>query len=155
MKTFQCSAFFAFSIISPWDQGQIGIKWETKYAIYQKLTFFFVEKGYPWEQAWKCACKFVFYRLEHNAKGGSPCNWILKVLKWKNGIKSNGLTQIVNETNGIICLVIMFTPRVIVIKMSKIVHFLYFLLMTAKKQSQKKSHFWRFNDLDSEHKHDN
>ena len=40
MKTFQCSAFFAFSIIIPWDQGQIGIKWETKYAIYQKLTIF-------------------------------------------------------------------------------------------------------------------
>ena len=35
-----------------------------------------------------------------------------------------------------ICLVVMFTPRLMVIKMSKIVHFLYFLLMTAKYQSQ-------------------
>ena len=36
------------------------------------------------------------------------------------------------EKNGVIRLVIMFTPRVMVIKMSKIAHFLYFLLITAK-----------------------
>ena len=37
-----------------------------------------------------------------------------------------------DEKNGVICLVIMFTPRVMVIKMSKMAHFLNFLLMTAK-----------------------
>ena len=37
-----------------------------------------------------------------------------------------------DEKNGVICLVIMFTPRVMVIKMSKMANFLYFLLMTAK-----------------------
>ena len=37
-----------------------------------------------------------------------------------------------DEKNGVICLVVMFTPRVMVIKMSKITHFLYFLLITAK-----------------------
>ena len=40
--------------------------------------------------------------------------------------------QRVDEKNGVICLVVMFTPRVMVIKMSKIAHFLYFLLITAK-----------------------
>ena len=35
--------------------------------------------------------------------------------------------------NGVICLFIMFTPRVTVIKMSKMARFLYLLLMTAKK----------------------
>ena len=35
--------------------------------------------------------------------------------------------------NGVICLVIMFTPQIIVIKMLKLDHFLYFLLMEAKK----------------------
>ena len=40
--------------------------------------------------------------------------------------------QRVDEKNGVICLVVMFTPRVMVIKMSKITHFLYFLLITAK-----------------------
>ena len=41
-----------------------------------------------------------------------------------------------DEKNGVICLVIMFIPRVLLIKMSKMAHFLYFLLMTAKNQSQ-------------------
>ena len=42
----------------------------------------------------------------------------------------------VDEKNGVICLVIMFTPGVMVIKISKMTHFLYFLLMPAKNQSQ-------------------
>ena len=45
-------------------------------------------------------------------------------------------TQRVGEKNGIICLFIMFTTRVIVIKMLKLADFLYFLLMAAKNQSQ-------------------
>ena len=40
----------------------------------------------------------------------------------------------VDEKNGVICLV-MVTPRVMVIKMSKMAHFMYFLLDTAKNQS--------------------
>ena len=43
--------------------------------------------------------------------------------------------QRVHGKNGFIRLVI-FTPRVIVIKMSKMVHFMYFLLDTAQNQSQ-------------------
>ena len=35
--------------------------------------------------------------------------------------------------NGVIFLVAIFDPRVRVIKMSQIAHFLYFLLMTGKK----------------------
>ena len=44
--------------------------------------------------------------------------------------------QIVDEKNGIICLVIMFTPKGIIIKQSKNGSFLYFLPMAAKNQSQ-------------------
>ena len=40
--------------------------------------------------------------------------------------------QRVYENNGFICLVVIITPRVMVIKMSKMTHFLYFLLITAK-----------------------
>ena len=40
--------------------------------------------------------------------------------------------QRVDEKNGAICLVVMFTPRVMVIKMSKMTHLFYFLLITAK-----------------------
>ena len=41
--------------------------------------------------------------------------------------------QRVDEKN---CLVIMFAPGVMVIKMSKMGHFLYFILMEAKNPSQ-------------------
>ena len=44
--------------------------------------------------------------------------------------------QRVDEKNGVICLVIMYTPDVMVIKMSKMAHFLYFLATPAKNQSQ-------------------
>ena len=37
--------------------------------------------------------------------------------------------QLVAEKNGVICLVVMFTLRVMVMKMSKVFQFLYFLLM--------------------------
>ena len=48
--------------------------------------------------------------------------WNIKVQSSKNKWK-----------NGVICRVIMFNPIAVVIKMSKMGHFLYFLLMTAKK----------------------
>ena len=44
--------------------------------------------------------------------------------------------QKAEEKNGVICLVIVFTPGVMIIKMSKDAHFLYFLLMAAKNKSQ-------------------
>ena len=43
--------------------------------------------------------------------------------------------QKVDEKDGVILLV-MFTLRVMVIKMSKMVHFMYFLVNTAKNQSR-------------------
>ena len=49
--------------------------------------------------------------------------------KWK---LSTDKAQRVNKKNGVICLHIIFTPRVMVIKMSKMGHFLYFLVMTTK-----------------------
>ena len=44
--------------------------------------------------------------------------------------------QRIDEKNRVICLVIMFTPRVTVIKISKMAHFLCHLLMAAKNYSQ-------------------
>ena len=46
-----------------------------------------------------------------------------------------GRTQRVDEKNRLICLVL-FSPTIMVIKMSQLAHFLDFLLMTAKNQSQ-------------------
>ena len=45
-------------------------------------------------------------------------------------------TQKLDKKNGVICLVIMYTPGFVVIKMLQMAHSLYFLLMTAKNQSQ-------------------
>ena len=47
-------------------------------------------------------CKYVFYRPEHNAKGYSI---------------PRDRARRVGEKNVVFCLVIMFTPRVVVIKM--------------------------------------
>ena len=58
---------------------------------------------------------------------------ILKVLKCRNEITSMDRTQRVDDKNGVICLVIMFIPRIMDIKMSRMAHFLHFLLMTPKK----------------------
>ena len=74
------------------------------------------------------ACKCVFYRPEHNAKGRNT-----EMQKWN--IPADR-AQSVDEKNGDICLFIMFVPRFTVIKMLKMAHFLYFLLMTPKNQSQ-------------------
>ena len=49
-------------------------------------------------------------------------------------LKSNTPTdraQRVNEKNGVICLGLVFTTGVMIIKMSEVAHFFYFLLMTA------------------------
>ena len=59
-----------------------------------------------------------------------------KTKQKKTNIPTDG-AQRVYEKNGDIYLVIMFTSRVIVIKMSKMLHILYFLLMVAKYQSSR------------------
>ena len=67
------------------------------------------------------ACKCVFWRPEHNAKEELHGNEFecFEMQKW------NILTERAQreDENGILCLVIMFTPGVIVIKMSKMALF--------------------------------
>ena len=53
----------------------------------------------------------------------------LEIQKWN--IPTNWARR-VDQVNGVILLVIIFTPGVMVIKMSKMAYFLYFLLTTAK-----------------------
>ena len=76
--------------------------------------------------------KFVFYRPELTGKW-IPHGTEIKFLKFKNILTDRA--QRVDEKNGVIHL-FMFTPRVMVIKISKKAHFMYFLLDTAKYQSQ-------------------
>ena len=76
------------------------------------------------------ACKYVFYRPEHNAKERPHWGefWRFGNVKMKNTNKA----QRADEKDGVICLVIIFTPRVMASKMPKMDHFLYFLLLKAK-----------------------
>ena len=62
---------------------------------------------------------------------GDPMELNFEGLKMQKSILTDR-AQTVDEKNKFICLVIVFTPKVTVIKMSEMVHFLYFLLMTAK-----------------------
>ena len=57
----------------------------------------------------------------------------LEMQKWNIAMNR---TQKADENNGVVSLAIMFASRVTVIKVSKIAHFLYFLLMAAKRYSQ-------------------
>ena len=78
------------------------------------------------------SCKSVFFRSEHNAKGDHMelSFQRLEMQKWKI---PTGRPQRADEKIEAICLIIMFTPRIMVIKMSKMAHIMYFLLMTAEK----------------------
>ena len=59
-------------------------------------------------------------------RGETPWNWISKVLKCEKWNISTDKAQRADEKNGVICLAVMFTPRVMVIRMSKIAHFCVF-----------------------------
>ena len=72
------------------------------------------------------ACKCVFYRPEHNANEGS-CQMNFDGLKMQKWNIPMDRAQTAHEKNRVICLII-FSPGVIAIKMSKTAHFLYFLL---------------------------
>ena len=74
-------------------------------------------------------CKCVFYRTEHNAKEEShKLNYDgLKMEKWNISIDR---AQRVDEKNGVICL-IMFTPGVMVINISKMFNFCIFCWLSS------------------------
>ena len=80
------------------------------------------------------ACKCIFYKPEHTLRGNPlELNFEGLEIKKENIPTDRALRD--DEKNGFICLVIMFTPRIKVIKMSKLAHFLEFLLIKAKIQS--------------------
>ena len=78
------------------------------------------------------AYKSVFYRPAHNARGRSYGTefWRLQIQKWNIPMDRDTRED---EKNRVICLVIIFTPGIMIIKMSKPVHILDFPLITRKK----------------------
>ena len=68
-------------------------------------------------------------------QSGDPMEMNFGALEMQKRNIPTDKAQRVDEKNGrVICLFIMFTLRIIVITMSKMAHFLYFLLMTAKNK---------------------
>ena len=96
--------------------------WENKTFYIQKVNNLCVEKGYlsmlTYSNVSSLAC--VFYRPEHNAKEGTPWNWILKMKRWHI---PTDRSQRVDEKNWVFCVVIIFTHKVMFIKMSKVAYF--------------------------------
>ena len=75
------------------------------------------------------ACKCIFYRQEHNAKGGG--HEIEKPWNAKMTF-ANGENSSIRCIKWVICRVIIFTLWVKVIKMSKTAHFVYFFAYDSK-----------------------
>ena len=66
-------------------------------------------------------------------KVGNQWDWQFKFLKCKNEIITTDRAQRVDEKNDVICLV-MFTSKVMVIRMSKMAHLMNFYLNTEKNR---------------------
>ena len=81
------------------------------------------------------ASKFVFYRPEHNAKGRP--HGIEFWRSWNANISTDRAHN-VDEKNGTICLVIMFTLKVMFIKMSK----KWLILVFSADDRKKLVTFW-------------
>ena len=79
--------------------------------------------------------KCVYYRPEHRENGG-PLKLDFEGLGMQRWNKLTDKVQRVAEKNAFISLVIMFTSRVMVIKMLNHGSFFYSLLMKSKKWSQ-------------------
>ena len=75
--------------------------------------------------------KCVYYRSEHRANGG-PLKLDFEGLGMQRWNKPMDRAQRVDEKNVLICLVIMFTSTVMVLKMSNNGSSPYFLLMIGK-----------------------
>ena len=56
-----------------------------------------------------------------------------EVIKMRKSNIPMDRAQKIDKKNWVICLLIMFTPEVMVMTMSNMVHLLYFLLITAKR----------------------
>ena len=71
------------------------------------------------------ACNYVFHSPKHNAKG-RPHRIEFEVLEMQKWNITTIRVQRVDEKREVICLVIMLTPKVMVVKMLKMAHFCTF-----------------------------
>ena len=85
-----------------------------KNILYSKVSNFYVEKGYLCQQ----------FPMELNFEGLQMQKWNIPTNRARRG----------DDKNGVLCLVIMFTPGVMVIKMLKMAHFYHLGQVTVTTQ---------------------
>ena len=79
------------------------------------------------------ACKCAHFTDQNMIqRGRDPMELNFEGLEMQKWNTPTDRAQRVHGKNGVVCLVIMFTSRVMVIKMLNIAYFLYFLLMPAQ-----------------------
>ena len=78
----------------------------------------------------------MYFTDQNITQRGNPMELNSESLEMQKQHKTMVGAQRVDEKNGVICLVIMFTARVMTIKMSKMAHFSNIMLMTAQSYSQ-------------------
>ena len=108
---FLVKIFWPGCLSSPWDWEQIGIKLITEHAIYQKLANFLQKKDF-------CVDRLLSYLWHLNVnfteqniiQKGDPMEMNFAGLKMRKWNIPTDRAQRTDEKNGVLCLVIMFTP---------------------------------------------
>ena len=110
---------------------QIGNK---KCYLPPKLLIFFRNLRYLCQQTGKCLLRHlnVYFRVQNILQKGDPIELNFEDLETQKWNLPTDRAQKLVEKNWAIYLIIMFTPTVMTIRMSKVAHFLYLLLMAAE-----------------------
>ena len=114
--------------VSPSDWVQIGITLGIKHVRYKKLANFVKKKD--------VYASTVYFIDQNTMQRGNPMEMNMKGLEMQNWNIPMDRAQKVDDKNRVICLVTLFSPGVMVIKISEMAHSLYLLLMKTKSQSQ-------------------
>ena len=114
--------------------GPSGIKLGTKNVIYHQSYQFSLEKRYLCQQTGKCLLRHLnlYFRVQNILQKGDPIELNFEDLETQKWNIPTDRAQKLVEKNWAIYLIIMFTPTVMTIRMLKVAHFLYFLLMAAE-----------------------
>ena len=125
------------SLKSALTSMEFGSNWyqiRNKTCYIPKVSKCYVKKGYLCEPAWECHLWHVNVYIKEQSlmQRWHPMELYFEGLEMRKWIILIDRAQRVDVKNGFICLVIVLTPKVMVIKTSQIALFLHLLLMKAK-----------------------
>ena len=125
------------SLKSALTSMEFGSNWyqiRNKTCYIPKVSKCYVKKGYVCEPVWECHLWHVNVYIKEQSlmQREHPMELYFEGLEMRKWIIPIDRAQRVDVKNGFICLVIVLTPKVMVIKTSQIALFLHLLLMKAK-----------------------